>query len=89
MRRPGFWKMALPLGLIATPALAAQGQRDMSNDCFDVAAPMADATPCYQPGRHTHEHHAHHERIAAKTDSEQVDAASNRAVGGTQRHLTK
>ena len=42
MRRPDFWTIALPLGLVAVPALAAQSERDMSNDCFDVAAPMAD-----------------------------------------------
>ncbi|GAM02273.1 hypothetical protein SP5_076_00550 [Sphingomonas parapaucimobilis NBRC 15100] len=58
MRRSRTWMIVIPLGLIACPAMASQNERDMSNDCFDVAAPMAEATPCFEPGRHTRPHHA-------------------------------
>jgi hypothetical protein len=79
MRRRHFWTILLPLGLIAAPALASQGQRDMGNDCFDVAAPMADATPCYEPSHHTHARHAHHDRAAGQMASKRPDAASDGA----------
>ncbi|MDY0957210.1 hypothetical protein SOM26_00770 [Sphingomonas sp. CFBP8993] len=86
MRRPDFWTIALPLGLVAVPALAAQSQRDMSNDCFDVAAPMADATPCFEPGRHAHHHHhAHHDRNETKIAAKKVRAAS----GDTPKRLLR
>lgn len=72
MRRLHFWTIVLPFGLIAAPAFASQGQRDMSNDCFDVAAPMADATPCYEQSRHTHPHRAHHDRNANRNASKKA-----------------
>ncbi|WP_428970023.1 hypothetical protein ACQR50_04875 [Sphingomonas sp. Xoc002] len=69
----------IPLGLIASPAMASRNDRDMSNDCFDVAAPMAEATPCFEPDRHTHPHHARHGRNAAGVAPKRRDTASNGA----------
>ncbi len=84
MRFPRFRTMLLPFALAAAP-VAAQNQRDMSNDCFDVAAPMADATPCYEPNAHTHPHGAHHDRNANKTAAKKAGMPS----GATPRKLVK
>lgn len=50
------WIIILSTALLATPAVAAGDQADTGEDCFAVAAPMADATPCFVPGRHKKHH---------------------------------
>ena len=89
MRGRRFWTIVLPLGLIAAPALAGQNKSDAGNDCFDVAAPMADATPCYEPGRHAHLHHTHHGRNAPKMASEKVGVSSDDRRGSLANSLRK
>ncbi|MGW8135647.1 hypothetical protein ACWGNZ_08410 [Sphingomonas zeae] len=70
MRRTCLWMAVISTGLIAIPAFGAQGGRDMSNDCFDVAAPMADATPCVEPGRRKSHHHDRRHQNASQTSSD-------------------
>ena len=77
MRRSRTWMIVIPLGLIASPAMASRNERDMSNDCFDVAAPMAEATPCFEPGRHPRPHRPRHDRNATGSASKRRDTASN------------
>ncbi len=57
MRGLCWWLIAISTGLGAAPAFASQNEGDMSDDCFAIAAPMADATPCFQTGpRKSHRH---------------------------------
>jgi hypothetical protein len=57
-----FCGIALPILLGMTPAMVVRNHSDVSSDCFDVAAPMAEATPCFEGGHHTHRHSARQDR---------------------------
>lgn len=54
--------IVLPIPPGATRAMAVRSQSDVSSDCSDVAAPMAEATPCFEGGHHTHRHSARQDR---------------------------
>ena len=52
MRRIGLGTVVLSTALAAAPEMASQMGEDTTNACFDVAAPMAEATPCAESGHH-------------------------------------
>jgi len=66
MRRLCLSMIALCSGLAAVPAHALPTAGDTAEDCFDVAAPMAEATPCWESGRHRNHHHARRNRNAER-----------------------
>jgi hypothetical protein len=42
--------------LVVLSGMASAAQAEDADDCFDVAAPMAESTPCYVPHRHKAKH---------------------------------
>ncbi|WP_343525300.1 hypothetical protein [Sphingomonas sp.] len=68
MRRTRFRAIVIPLGLIAVPAFASQNQNELPGDCYDVAAPMAEAMPCLEAGREKHAHRIRHGQNPSKRD---------------------
>lgn len=83
--RLGSIAASIALLAIPLPALAAQAPADPAQDCFDVAAPMAEAIPCYEPGRH-HAHHARKDRNMARKDDKAPRSHVRHAGGDRMLH---
>ncbi len=67
------WIIAASTMLVAAPAFAAQDDPATTDDCFAVAAPMADATPCFEPG---HRKKQHHHPLSADSQAGQIVTGS-------------
>ncbi|WP_343528345.1 hypothetical protein [Sphingomonas sp.] len=66
--------------LVASPAIASQAGGDGGGDCFAMAAPMADAIPCIDPGHGKNADRPRQEPDKSKRGSEKKRMQVDRPV---------